>query len=71
MKLLAINQMETIEGGLNCFWTGFWTVAVSGVAVGSVLATGGGALALAPGLVAYAAGMHQTLDECGLIPKSK
>ena len=59
--------MQQIDGNLNCFWTGFWTVAIAGVAVGAVLATGGGILAAAPGLVAYAGGMHATLDACGLV----
>jgi len=67
MKKLELNQMQQIDGGLNCFWTGFWTVAIAGVAVGVVLASGGTAIAIAPGMVAYAGGMHATLDACGLV----
>jgi len=59
--------MQRIDGSLNCFWTGFWTVAIAGVAVGAVLATGGGILAAAPGLVTYAGSKHATPDECGLV----
>ena len=65
MKKIELNQMQQIDGGLNCFWKGFWTVAIAGVAVGAVLATG--ILAAAPGLVAYAGGMHATPDACGLV----